>query len=132
MGFDPKDFGIASRPIGLPGADAQALQARAEKASGSANKGSEGKEAATQFEALLMQQMMQSMWKTIPTKDSLLGSKDEETYRDMYNEFLAKDIAKGRGMGIKEVIERELTKNTPGAKDSSGKQASGKLGKIEL
>ncbi len=68
------------------------------------------KKAATQFEGLLLQQMFSSMWSTVHTKDALLGSKDEETYRDMFNQALADSIAQGQGIGIKDVIAKEISK----------------------
>ena len=68
----------------------------------------EVKKAATQFEALLVHQMMKSMWKTVHSEGLLTGSREEELYRDMLNEAIAGDISKGQGIGIKEIIMREL------------------------
>ncbi|RIL10776.1 MAG: hypothetical protein DCC75_03665 [Proteobacteria bacterium] len=66
------------------------------------------KEAAEQFEALLLHQMFKSMWSSVP-KDSLLGnSREEEYYQDMFTEGLANEVAKGQGIGIKEVIAKDL------------------------
>jgi Rod binding domain-containing protein len=88
-----------------------ALQAEQAEALKNAHASSfEAKQAAEQFEALLMQQMMKSMWSGINIKGSLLGSSEEATYRDMYNQFLADEISKGEGIGIKEAILPELTK----------------------
>ena len=69
------------------------------------------KKAATQFESLLVHQMMNSMWNTVPSKDSLLGSKEEEMYRDMFNQALSDNISQGQGIGIKAVIEKDLSKS---------------------
>lgn len=66
-------------------------------------------EAATDFEALLLSQMFKSMWKNV-NQSGLSTSKEEETYREMFNDELAKDIAKGRGFGIKDIIVKELAK----------------------
>jgi Rod binding domain-containing protein len=68
------------------------------------------KDASTQFEALLLQQMMGAMWSTVPKDGLVSGSREEELYRDMLNEAVAKNTAKGQGIGIKEVIARELQK----------------------
>jgi Rod binding domain-containing protein len=65
--------------------------------------------AAQQFEALLVQKMLESMWDTIP-KNGLMGSNEEETYRGMLNEALANSISEGRGVGIKDVIMKDFTK----------------------
>ena len=64
--------------------------------------------AATEFEALLLHQMMSAMWSTVPKDGGFDGGKDGETYRDMLNEATARNIAEGQGIGIKEVIVREL------------------------
>lgn len=66
------------------------------------------KDAAQQFEALLVQQMMQAMWKTVPQEGILSGSREEEYFRDMLNQALAESISKGQGIGVREVIEREM------------------------
>lgn len=68
----------------------------------------EMEKAAAQFEGLMMQQLMKSMWQTVPKDGLLSGSKEEEYYRDMLNENLADDIAKNQSVGIKDVIMREL------------------------
>lgn len=65
-------------------------------------------EAATQFEALMLHEMMKSMWKTVPKEGLLSGSQEEETYRDMLNEAVAQSIASGKGVGIKDVIAKDI------------------------
>lgn len=69
--------------------------------------------AAKDFESMLLKQMINSMQQTV-SKEGLLKSKDEETYRDMLNEALADSIASGQGIGIKDVIMRELDKRNSG------------------
>ena len=68
------------------------------------------KEASTQFEALLLQEMMKSMWKTVPQGQLLSGSDEEGTYRDMLNEAVAKSISEGKGIGIKDIILKDIEK----------------------
>lgn len=67
-------------------------------------------EAATQFEALLLQQMFKAMWSTVPQGGLLSGSQEEQHYRQMLNQALADEYASGQGIGIKDVIKRELSK----------------------
>lgn len=64
--------------------------------------------AAQQFEALLLQEMLKSMWSTVPKGEMLSGSHEESMYRDMLNEALADSISQGRGIGIKDVILKDL------------------------
>jgi flagellar protein FlgJ len=66
--------------------------------------------AAEQFESMLVKQMMDSMWSTVPKDGLLSGSNEESMYRDMLNEALSSSIAQGRGMGIKEVILKDINK----------------------
>lgn len=73
----------------------------------SANK-RKAEEAAKQFEGLLLEQMFKSMWSSLPAENQLLGSQEEEYFRDMFNQALAESISEGQGIGIKEVVFREM------------------------
>ena len=66
------------------------------------------KQAAQQFEALLVQEMLKSMWATVPQGQLLSGSHEETMYRDMLNEAVADSIAQGKGIGVKDVILKDL------------------------
>lgn len=80
------------------------------KGLGAAATPAEIERAATDFEALLLQQMLQSMWNTVPQSGMLTGSREESLYRDMLNEQIAQSMASGRGLGIKDMIAREMEK----------------------
>lgn len=66
------------------------------------------KAAAEQFEGILVQEMLKSMWSTLPKEGLLTGSHEESMYRDLFNEALAKSISEGQGIGIKDVILKDL------------------------
>jgi flagellar protein FlgJ len=66
------------------------------------------KQAAQQFEALLVQEMLKSMWATVPRGELLSNSHEEQMYRDLLNEAMADSISEGRGIGIKDVILKDL------------------------
>ena len=68
----------------------------------------DAKKAAEQFEGILVQEMLKSMWGTVPKNGALTGSYEEGMYRDMFNEALAKSISEGEGIGIKDVILRDI------------------------
>ncbi len=78
-------------------------------------KGSQDKaeieKAATQFESLLLSQMFQSMWETVPQEGLLTGSREEAMFQDMYRQALADDIAKNNSLGIKEAFIREVSRD---------------------
>ncbi len=65
------------------------------------------KKVAQQFEALFVQMMLKSMRDTVP-ENELFGSQAEQTYQEMYDKQLSKQISTGRGIGLAETIERQL------------------------
>lgn len=64
--------------------------------------------AAVDFEAMLLNQMLKSMWTTVPKDGMLSGSNEETYYRDMLNQALAESIATDQSIGVKDVIMGEL------------------------
>ena len=69
----------------------------------------EVKKAAAQFEALLLKQMLDAMWKTVP-KSEMSSSHEESLYRDMLNQAVADDIAEKQSLGIKDVITKDINR----------------------
>lgn len=65
--------------------------------------------AGSGFEALLLQQMLKSMWATVETT-GLMGEDSHagQMYRDMFHQAVADSIAEGKGIGIKDYVEKEL------------------------
>lgn len=92
-------------PIKLLSAQSSTLS---EVAPGKLPASQDPKQAAQQFEALLVQEMLKSMWSTVPKGELLSGSNEERMYRDMLNEALADSISQGKGIGIKDVILKEF------------------------
>jgi flagellar protein FlgJ len=94
----------------ISGLRADSLVKSAEKISKNPEK-AKAEKAATDFESLMLHQMLNEMWKTVP-KDSLLGGSNEEAqYRDMYTEALAKEIAEKQSIGVKDVLMKDFEKN---------------------
>ena len=102
--------GIKNLPSAGIAGSASSVDSRLSKASAQAESGEikKSKEAAQQFEALLLHQMFNAMSANVPKDNLLGGGREDEFARDMYNQALAESIAKGQGIGIKEVLEREL------------------------
>jgi len=65
------------------------------------------RQVAKQFESLFVQMMLKSMRDTVP-ENEMFGSNAERTYRDMYDKQLSMNISEGRGIGLAQVIERQL------------------------
>ncbi|MFC3051233.1 rod-binding protein [Kordiimonas pumila] len=95
--------------------DAQSLAAKARVDSSSsalknANKDSL-REAAEDFEAVFIAQMMKPMFDTINREGgSMSGGSAEEIYQSMMVEEVGKSIAKSGGIGIADNVYRELLK----------------------
>ncbi|MDO6460405.1 flagellar assembly peptidoglycan hydrolase FlgJ [Granulosicoccaceae sp. 1_MG-2023] len=77
------------------------------KASAARDADASRREVAEQFEALFIQSMLKSMRDTLPG-DELGGSDQVELYQDMFDKQLSLDMAKHGGIGIADVLERQL------------------------
>jgi len=60
-----------------------------------------------EFESIFIHQMLKAMRKTVVRSD-LLGSFAGEQYESMMDEELSKEISKHKGIGLAEVIHRQL------------------------
>ena len=76
------------------------LQAREDQASART-------EVARQFESLFVAQMLKAM-RAASGGGGILDSEKSRFYRDMYDQQIATEMAKSRGIGMAEVIERQL------------------------
>ncbi len=86
---------------------------KAEMLAARALKGEKDVEKATAgFESLLLNEMLKAMWESVETT-GLLGedSNEAQIYRDMLNQAIADNSAKGRGIGIKKYLKSELAKD---------------------
>lgn len=65
--------------------------------------------ASVQLEAIALKMLYTEMWKTVP-KDELFGDDNAmDIWRDMYHEELTKQIAQDGGIGLADLIYRQLT-----------------------
>ena len=72
------------------------------------------REAARELETQFAHMLVKSMRST--TSGDPLGG-DNSTYRDMYDQQLAREITKGKGLGLASQIERQLQRSTGEAVD---------------
>jgi flagellar protein FlgJ len=90
-----------------------ALKARASKdAKGSLD------EVAKQFESLFVQQMLKSM-RQAGLGEGLMDNDQSLFYRDMYDQQLAIHLSESGGMGLADVIKRQLGDAEPGERAGS-------------
>ncbi len=68
------------------------------------------KAAAQQFEALFVQMMLKSMREAGDATggDALFGSNQQQLYRDMYDKQVSLELAQGRGIGLADMLVRQL------------------------
>jgi Rod binding domain-containing protein len=78
-----------------------------------AGQNNRAREAAKDFEALLVGEMLKSMWANVGSEGLLSGGREEEIYREMLNEALAKSMAESQSIGIADIISRELERLEP-------------------
>lgn len=64
-------------------------------------------QVSRQFESLFLQMMLKSM-RNASLGDGLMDSKQSEFYRDMYDKQLAMNMAENHGIGLADVIKRQL------------------------
>lgn len=69
------------------------------------------KEACQEFEGYYLQQLFKEMRKTVPEGSFLEKSQGREIFEDMLYEEYAKDISKGNGVGLSDMLYKQLSKN---------------------
>ena len=77
--------------------------------------------AAGQFEALFMQMLLKSMRDALP-QDGPFASETTRTYTAMFDQQVAQELAK-KGVGIADLLVRQLTPRTAGTPAVDGKSA---------
>jgi flagellar protein FlgJ len=81
-------------------------------------------EVARQFESVFIGQMLKAM-RAASGGTGILDSDKSRFYRDMYDQQIATEMAKSRGIGMAEAIERQLGGKAEGAVQPAGAQAAG-------
>jgi flagellar protein FlgJ len=82
---------------------------------------------ARQFESLFTQMMLKSMRDATP-KDSLFGSDQQDFYQDMFDSQMANQLSKGKGLGLADMLVRQLMQagvapDVAGAAAAAGQKA---------
>ena len=77
-----------------------------------AGKGSEAKidEAAQDFEAQFISQMMEGMFSTVETNEEFGGGEGEEMFRSLLTNEYGKLMARTGGIGVADHVKREMIK----------------------
>lgn len=82
------------------------------------------REAAQQFESLFTGMVLKSM-RQANFGDTLFGSDQEDMYQDMYDDQIASEISKGRGLGLADMLVQQLRRSAlPGTTQGSAGAAT--------
>lgn len=75
------------------------------------------KEACQNFEAIFLNMMFKSMRNTVQKSDFMGESFATGVYEDMLYENFSEEAAKGKGLGLGEMLYRQLSKNLKDSED---------------
>ena len=70
-------------------------------------------EVSLKFEAMLMQQMMSAMRKTVPQDGLMSAGFANDMYSSMFDQAIAETSSKSGSLGIAENIYRQMSANNP-------------------
>src|SRR5689334_13387651 len=87
------------------------------------------RETAKQFESLFTTMMLKSMRDATP-KDSLFGSDQQDFYQDMFDQQMAVQLSKGKGLGLADVLVRQLMQSAGVTEDAGGTSAAAPAGQV--
>ena len=84
------------------------------------------KEAARQFESLFTQMLLKSMREANKSfgEDSLFGSDQGDMYQDMFDDQIAMQLSKGKGLGLADMLVRQLQGGVQGTDKTSAPATS--------
>lgn len=99
--------------------DFAGLNALKAKAAGAPRDEATIRAVARQFEALLMQQVLKSA-RAANLGDDLAAGPGSDTYKDLFDQQMAQQLSAGRGLGIADVLVRQLSGIAPSVVTASG------------
>ncbi len=70
------------------------------------------KKVCEEFESVFTAKLLKSMRETVQSADFFGSEKDETTFRDMLDDETAKSIAHHQGMGIANMLYRQLDRSS--------------------
>jgi len=76
------------------------------------------RQVARQYESLFARMMIKSMRDAVGT-DPIFGSDEGKTYQEMYDDQLSLEMTKGRGLGLADMLVRQMQRLSGGGKTDS-------------
>ena len=98
---------VLSEPLKSPGPTVE--KNHGPKAAESDRDSAKLKKACRDFEAILLEFMLQKMRESVPKSDLTEQSRGEEIYRSMLDEEISRQIADTRGVGLSDLLYRQLS-----------------------
>ena len=83
------------------------------------------RQVAKQYESLFARMMIKSMRDAVG-KDPMFGSDQEQSYQEMYDDQLSIELTKGKGLGLADILVKQMQKLAGGNK--TGTQSSAAQG----
>lgn len=68
-------------------------------------------EACEEFESYYLNKVFSEMQKSVPKSDLMESSQGKDYYEDMLLDAYTREMAKGKGTGLKEMLFKQLKKN---------------------
>jgi flagellar protein FlgJ len=87
------------------------------------------RKVAQQFESMFTRMMLKSMRDAVGT-DPIFGSDQEKMYQGMYDDQLALQLSKGRGLGLADMLVKQLQRMGAAGASAAGSSAPGTGGTI--
>ena len=69
------------------------------------------KQACADFESILVYYVLNSMRKSLPKNELFGNSEGQKIYKSMADQAMSENIARGRGMGLGELLYNQLTRS---------------------
>src|SRR6185312_11120868 len=82
------------------------------------------REAARQFERLFTSMMLKSM-RAASFKDPIFGSDQADLYQEMYDDQVAAEMSKGKGLGLADMLVQQLRRAGVGGTDTPSANTAG-------
>ena len=83
------------------------------------------RQVAKQYESLFARMMIKSMRDAVG-KDPLFGSDQEQSYQEMYDDQLSIELTKGKGLGLADMLVRQMQRLTGGSNTTDKTDATAK------
>ena len=85
------------------------------------------RQVAKQYESLFARMMIKSMRDAVG-KDPMFGSDQEQSYQEMYDDQLSIELTKGKGLGLADMLVKQMQKLASAGKTGTTNQAAAVAG----